>query len=112
MTRDVVTVHPYTPFDTVTQVLVDRQMGAVPVVEDGGRLVGIVSRHDVLTGLARPAVGTVSLGAQQEAAWTPDFPGDEPDMAYADWRDQLFVNQTAATARARTVGPNLAGWYR
>jgi len=27
----------------------------------------------------------------EPAVWIPDFPGDEPDMEYADWRDLLFV---------------------
>jgi hypothetical protein len=27
----------------------------------------------------------------EPAVWIPDFPGDEPDMEYTDWRDLLFV---------------------
>jgi hypothetical protein len=27
----------------------------------------------------------------EPAVWIPDFPGDEPEMEYTDWRDLLFV---------------------
>jgi hypothetical protein len=32
----------------------------------------------------------------EPAVWIPEFPGDEPDMEYADWRDLLFVYSGAA----------------
>jgi len=38
--------------------------------------------------------GDVALRAEaivEPAVWIPDFPGDEPDMEYASWRDLLFV---------------------
>jgi hypothetical protein len=28
----------------------------------------------------------------EPAVWIPDFPGDEPEMEYAQWRDLLFVH--------------------
>ena len=27
----------------------------------------------------------------EPAVWIPEFPGDEPEMEYTDWRDLLFV---------------------
>jgi CBS domain-containing protein len=56
MTRDVVTVLPGTPIEEVARLLAERNIKRVPVVEDG-RLVGIVSRRDVLRATARRLVG-------------------------------------------------------
>jgi CBS domain-containing protein len=47
MTREPVTVAPRTSLKAVVELLLQRRIGAVPVVEDG-RLVGIVSERDVL----------------------------------------------------------------
>lgn len=47
MTQPVITVTPDTPVDQVAQLLLDRQISAVPVVEDG-RAIGIVSEGDLI----------------------------------------------------------------
>ena len=50
MTTDVVTVTPDADLDTVLDLLADdeRDINRLPVVDDDGRLVGIVARQDVL----------------------------------------------------------------
>lgn len=54
-----IAVHLGTPLREVLEVLVDDRIGALPVTEDGDRLVGIVSYVDVLAYLRerRPAPG-------------------------------------------------------
>jgi CBS domain-containing protein len=57
----VMTVHPFTvtpdlPLSRLLQELVEMQTKSFPVVEDGDRLVGIISRDDVLRALRRAAV--------------------------------------------------------
>jgi len=52
MTPRPVTVRPTDDLADVAAVLLDRGVCAVPVV-DGERLVGIVSRRDILTSIAR-----------------------------------------------------------
>ncbi len=47
MTEDVVTVGPETPIHDAARLLLERKIGALPVME-GGRLVGILSSSDVL----------------------------------------------------------------
>ncbi len=47
MTANVVTVHPNMPVAEVREIMIENDIGRVPVVE-GDRLVGIVSRTDVL----------------------------------------------------------------
>ncbi|MGE5545240.1 MAG: CBS domain-containing protein [Bacillota bacterium] len=47
MTRDVVTVSPDTGVNEIWRIVVERDIGRVPVVDDG-RLIGIVSRTDLL----------------------------------------------------------------
>jgi CBS domain-containing protein len=55
MTRDVVAVRPDTPFGDIVDTLAENQISAVPVVDRGGLVVGVVSEADVLSKL-RPAV--------------------------------------------------------
>jgi CBS domain-containing protein len=48
MTTDVLTLHPETPLKAAAGALADRNVASAPVVDDGGRLVGIVSELDLL----------------------------------------------------------------
>jgi CBS domain-containing protein len=48
MTPEVVTVHPTTPIKDVAKSLVEHRISGMPVVDDGGRVVGVVSEGDLL----------------------------------------------------------------
>lgn len=59
MTRDVISVRPETPLAELVDMLINRQIKAVPVVDGGRRVVGIISDGDILErgdGAARLAV--------------------------------------------------------
>jgi len=49
MTRDVVTVLPDTPVETVAEMLANQRFGSLPVVETDGRVAGIVTEEDLVT---------------------------------------------------------------
>lgn len=55
MTTDVVTVKPDTPVADIARLLIERNISAAPVVDDGGRVLGMVSEGDLLV---RPEIGT------------------------------------------------------
>jgi CBS domain-containing protein len=48
MTTEVVTVEPSTPFKEIVARLAGRRVSAVPVVDAGGRVLGVVSEADLL----------------------------------------------------------------
>ncbi len=48
MTTNVIAVSPDTSVSTLARLLLDNRISAVPVVEEGGRVVGIVSESDLL----------------------------------------------------------------
>ena len=48
MNRDVATCAPSTPLAEAARRLVTERIGCLPVVDDEGRLVGIVTEHDLL----------------------------------------------------------------
>ena len=52
MTRTVITVKPQTPVSEIVNYLAARNIKRVPVVNDAGHLVGIVSRADVIAAMA------------------------------------------------------------
>ena len=87
MTSDVVSVRRDTPVGEIARLIERRRIKRVPVIEDG-RLVGIVSRADLLRGLA---------------ATTPPGPAPSADdriirqqildtLGSAPWATTLFVN--------------------
>lgn len=49
MTRDVISVRPSLPIDRLIVLLIDRGIGGAPVVDVTGRLVGLVTRDDLVT---------------------------------------------------------------
>lgn len=48
MTADVVTVRPTTPIKDAASLLVDHRISGMPVVDDGGRVVGVISEGDLI----------------------------------------------------------------
>jgi len=52
MTEDVVTTTPETPITAAAQMMVDRKIGCLPVVE-GNAVVGILSESDIVSAVAR-----------------------------------------------------------
>lgn len=49
MTTDPITVGPETPFKEVVSLLVEHRVGGLPVVDDDGTLLGIVTETDLIT---------------------------------------------------------------
>ncbi|WP_244928647.1 CBS domain-containing protein [Nocardioides sp. W7] len=54
LTADPVTVRPHDDLSTAVELMSDRRLKSLPVVDDHGRVVGIIARSDVVRLLARP----------------------------------------------------------
>ncbi|TDB91373.1 CBS domain-containing protein [Actinomadura sp. 7K534] len=75
MTGDVVTVTPQTPFAEIAEVLAEHRISALPVLDDAGRVAGIVTESDLLhkeeykagDGGRRPLRALLRRDAQAEA---------------------------------------------
>jgi CBS domain-containing protein len=52
MTADAITVSPGAPVEEAARLIAQHKHNRLPVVEDGGRLVGVVTRLDVLDAIA------------------------------------------------------------
>jgi CBS-domain-containing membrane protein len=50
MTREVVTVTPETSILDAARLMLDHKISGLPVVTDQGRVIGIISEHDLLRG--------------------------------------------------------------
>ncbi len=48
MNRELITVMPSTPISEAVKLLVDRHIGGLPVIDDAGKLVGIISESDLM----------------------------------------------------------------
>ena len=79
MVCNVITVTPRAPIADVAKILLENCVSAVPVVTEGGKLVGIVSEGDVLQ---RPKPGT--------------------EARYSWWRDLFGQNDTRAAKFAKS----------
>ena len=92
MTRTVHTVAPDTRIADVARLLVERHIGAVPVVDAEGQLVGIVSESDLIR---RPEIGT-----ERHPSWLLKFLSD-PQALAADY--VKTQGPTAAAVMTRDV---------
>jgi len=59
MTRDVVTVTPDTSIEELSSLLVQNEISGVPVVDEGGALIGIVTENDLISQNKRLHIPTV-----------------------------------------------------
>jgi CBS domain-containing protein len=59
MTTEVVTVKPDTSIEDLASILVKHQISGVPVVDDAGKLYGIVTEHDLISRNKRLHIPTV-----------------------------------------------------
>lgn len=84
MTRDVLTVSPVTPLEEAAQIMVDRKIGGLPVIQDG-QIVGVVTETDIFR------VFALLLGAHERSTRVTVTAIDRPG---------LLADLTGATARA------------
>ena len=63
--HDVVTVAPQQTVAWVVKVLTQNRIGAVPVVNEEGQLVGIISERDIIRGMSEHADAVLKLPADQ-----------------------------------------------
>ena len=68
MTRDVITVTPHTTIEEAAKIMLETRISGLPVMDDAGRLVGIVSESDFLR---RSEIGT----GRKRPAWLQFFMG-------------------------------------
>ena len=59
--REVVTVTPAQTVRSVAKVLAQHRIGAVPVVNEEGHLLGIISERDIVRGISRTTTTLFSL---------------------------------------------------
>jgi CBS domain-containing protein len=48
MTRDPITARPYTPLNEVIKILAEKRISGLPVVDDVGKLIGVISEGDLM----------------------------------------------------------------
>jgi CBS domain-containing protein len=100
MRRDVLVVAPETPLKDVAQLLIDRRVSGVPVVDDTGAVLGIVSETDFLI-------------KEQGSEAVPHRPMSRLLGESADTRQMLakvsaVTAGEAMTSPAVTIGPTAA----
>jgi CBS domain-containing protein len=55
MKKEVVTISDKTPVDEIMDIILTKRLKSFPILDAGGKLVGVVSRRDVLTELSTSA---------------------------------------------------------
>jgi len=73
MTRDVTTVSEDTPLEHAARIMAERHLGGLPVVDESGNVVGIVTETDLLLGFSE-ALGAFEPGVRVMLE-APDEPG-------------------------------------
>src|SRR5689334_15550545 len=75
MTRDVITVRPETPVQQAARLLVFHGISALPVVNEGGHVVGVVSEGDLI----------LRQEPRERSSWWHTF-FDDPDALAQQYR--------------------------
>ena len=101
MTRSVVTVVPTAPVAEVAELLVAHRINAVPVVDDQGVLVGIVTAGDLLHRAADERLDAPAT-VWKESFWTRSARRHRPELDRADGH----TAEEVMTARVATVTPD------
>ncbi len=79
MTRQVLTVHPDAPFKHIAEVLVGQGIDALPVVDEHGTLLGVVSGSDLTCHEeAAPSLGRLLTGGLTTISHAPRPAGARP----------------------------------
>ena len=63
--HDVVTVAPHHTVASVVKMLTQNRIGAVPVINESGQLVGIISERDIIRAIAEHAEAVLTLHVEQ-----------------------------------------------
>jgi acetoin utilization protein AcuB len=86
MTRGAVTVSPGATLREAARLMHERRVGALPVVEAGGQVVGMLSEVDVVRALLDAVAGRSSA---RELSWL--LLGARPDPAHGRRRDERLA---------------------
>lgn len=95
MTPNVITVGPTTPVADIAKLLLERHISAVPVVDEKGRVLGIVSEGDLMR---RPETGT-----ERHASWWLSMWLDHETLAQRYTKSHGLDAQAVMTHPAVTV---------
>ena len=130
MATDIITVHRDTPVRELVELLSEEGVSGVPVLDEGRKVVGVVSQTDVVRLAAEPVEGRDftpaeaplgvdpgSVGGDEE--WpesffsSPEEWGFLPESAWAEVRGSTFDDSTVAeimTPVAYAVSPEMTIW--
>ena len=107
MTTQVVTVKPHTTVPEIAKRLINRRISAVPVVDDAGRVVGIVSEGDLTrrkeSGTARRVSWWLALMASPDIPMAPMPRASEMVYVHANTVSASKPAATIARSRLRTA---------
>ena len=98
MTTDVITVPPATPVREVANLLSERNVSGVPVIDDEGRVLGVVSELDVV---GRQGATAADIMSKQVISVTEETDVDEVL--------HLFLNQRIRRVPVLSGGQQLVG---
>ena len=125
MTRDVITVGPTTPIHRAAQLMVEHGVSGLPVVDDDGRLVGIISEGDLILRQTRRGerpwwrrffedgeqlAREYQEGDGHHRRRRDDPPGrlDQSRVGHRDGRDDPAEQRRSAVCRSCTMASSLA----
>ena len=97
MTRDVIAVAPKTPIHEAAELMVDHGVSGLPVVDDAGRVVGIVSEGDLI----------LREKPRERMPWWKAFFGDAERLAREYQKAHGMTVGEVMTRSLITVSPDL-----
>jgi CBS domain-containing protein len=99
MVSNVITVRPDTPVNEIANILLSNRISAVPVVDDDGAVVGIVSEGDL--------IHRVEAGTERQYSWWVKMVGDRGAIARDYLKSHAIKAADVMTRRVITASPDM-----
>jgi len=104
MTKDVITVGRYVPIEEALQLMLTNQVAGIPVVEDDGTLVGIITEKDLLALFFEPGAITDKIVQDFMTAPAVHFDENESLKEICKLLIQQTFRRVPVTSRNKVVG--------
>jgi len=96
MTAEVVTVTPNTPVPEIARTMTERRISALPVVDNGGRVVGIVTEGDLMR--------RAESGTERQPGWLASLFADPQSLAARYAKSHGHKAKDVMTSQVVSVG--------
>ena len=104
MTKEVLVVHPATPLLQAMEILVEKQISGLPVVDDEGNIVGVISEKDFLQLLMSDMITSKEIVGDYMSADVQFFTPQDSVIKICEFFMNMNVRRVPIVENGKVVG--------